>query len=177
MAVKFAEDDRFLKDSIMRSVSPPAHDGTFRVAACTVAILATLGAGPICDDIRCSCMAVQDLAEALWGADAVFVGTVQAVTERPRGEAGELPLSESIVHFRVVGKWKGEIGKTVRLSTGVSDADCGFPFERGQSYLVFASGEIENLSTGVCTRTTRLARAVDDLRSLGPIAEPIGSDP
>ncbi|HXN49392.1 MAG TPA: carboxypeptidase regulatory-like domain-containing protein [Bryobacteraceae bacterium] len=58
-------------------------------------------------------------------------------------------------------------GKEVEVVTGVWDGDCGFRFDRGQSYVVYA-GESEDgqLATGICSRTAELDRAQDDLAYL-----------
>src|SRR5258708_4102213 len=45
----------------------------------------------------------------------------------------------------------------MRLSTGLGGGDCGFDFEVGKQYLVYAfNDEAGELSTNICTRTTRL---------------------
>jgi hypothetical protein len=56
----------------------------------------------------------------------------------------------------------------VVVFTGSGGGDCGFPFRRGESYLVYASANTDGwLGTGICGRTAELSRAAADLRELG----------
>jgi hypothetical protein len=57
-------------------------------------------------------------------------------------------------------------GKTVEVWTALGD--CGFPFQTGETYLVYADSDEESdvMTTGACTRTRRLSDAGDDLAYL-----------
>ena len=56
--------------------------------------------------------------------------------------------------------------KTVEVWTAFGD--CGFPFQSGETYLVYADQDEESdvMTTGACTRTRRLSDAGDDLAYL-----------
>ncbi|MGI0082397.1 MAG: hypothetical protein ACREAG_03720 [Nitrosopumilaceae archaeon] len=56
------------------------------------------------------------------------------------------------VKFDVQRVWKGPIEKTIIVSTAISSASCGYEFQEGETYLVYAYGK-ESLQTGLCTRT------------------------
>jgi len=67
--------------------------------------------------------------------------------------------------------------QTVDVHTGFGFGDCGFPFIKGEEYIVYAyqSGENQVLSTGVCTRTTHISRADDDISGLDALFKSKGS--
>lgn len=106
----------------------------------------------------CSCAPLPGPKEAAEGADAVFTATVTSI---------EVHQINRKVHLRVAGTWKGAQCGELTLTTGRNDADCGFDFEEGKSYLVYAYGEPGKLATGLCTRTQQLSKAEKDLAALG----------
>lgn len=117
----------------------------------------------------CECVPPPPPAQALSAADAVFEGRVRAVTTGTfeTSQGGALPGRE--VRLLVLRAWKGATaGDEVTLRTGMSQADCGFAFAEGSSYLVYArrlpSGE---LSTNICSRTRASALATEDFAALG----------
>jgi hypothetical protein len=71
------------------------------------------------------------------------------------------------VTFSAVHLYRGEITADVVIETGLGGGDCGFHFETGESYLVFAWKE-ENgrLTTNICSGTGLLEDAGTDLRLL-----------
>ncbi len=123
----------------------------------------------------CSCMAPPPPAEALEGADSVFSGTVLSVTtaERDLGSMGRLTERRVVVELERV--WKGcevaegeERPRRVELTTGMGAGDCGYDFNEGERYLVYAyEGRDDALTTGICSRTANLENAADDLAALG----------
>jgi hypothetical protein len=80
-----------------------------------------------------------------------------------------------VIKFVVERWWKGSGGGEVFLYTGVSRwpggytkiFSEGFTFSVGEEYLVYAFGDVDNLSTTVCERTTKLEKADEDLKALG----------
>jgi hypothetical protein len=61
-------------------------------------------------------------------------------------------------------------GPRVALRTGAGGGDCGFAFEVGQVYLVYATGATDDLRASICSRTRAAADAGPDLAVLGPPA-------
>jgi hypothetical protein len=54
--------------------------------------------------------------------------------------------------------------KEIEISTGFGGGDCGYPFQVGMDYVVYAYKNAEgNLETGICSRTRPLTEAVKDL--------------
>lgn len=62
-----------------------------------------------------------------------------------------------LVTFDVSRSYQGVQPKHVQLRTGLGGGDCGFDFDAGKNYLVYASrNQFGHLSTGICTGTALL---------------------
>ncbi|MCI0700094.1 MAG: hypothetical protein L0241_03290, partial [Planctomycetia bacterium] len=100
-------------------------------------------------------------------AQAVFVGTV--VNRSPvRWELSDGSQQDGFAsEFTVVKGWKGADSERIVVVSGIGTGDCGYPFEVGQTYLVYASlSSTDELSTNICTRTGSLPMRVDDVGEL-----------
>lgn len=163
--------------------------GAKRFAAFATTTVATLVAvvcgvflSPDCA-FACSCAfpasaSPQEITQQeLSNSDAVFAGEVVDIV----GEQGPIMRSDApeTVTLRVSETWKGAGGETVDVQTAVSDASCGYPFNEGDSYLVFASKGIfyeeGELEVGLCGSTKPLSEARAELAALGPGAAATGS--
>src|SRR6266496_2084402 len=92
---------------------------------------------------------------------AVFSGTVVTIDRKP----GDLYVA---VRFRITEIWKGSLSDEVTVFTGQGGGDCGYKFEVGQQYLVYAYRyNRTKLGTNICQRTESLLGATQDLRVLG----------
>ncbi len=118
----------------------------------------------------CSCLPPGTPQEELGKSDAVFAGKVVQVSGQVDGGAAETVE----VRFEVSQVWKGAESRTVLVKTPGSSASCGFNFEQGREYVVYASQQEGNLTSGLCSRTTLLASAADDLAVLGSGTAPSG---
>jgi hypothetical protein len=122
----------------------------------------------------CSCVPPEPPAVVLARADAVFLGKVTQIDD-PQWLARIvpwLPVTYSsadpvYAHFDVSDSWKGVSTTTVQVETAASSASCGFAFEVGKQYIVYAYDSAGKLMTGLCTRTTEAALAAADLAYLG----------
>jgi hypothetical protein len=112
----------------------------------------------------CSCLPMSP-DEAYANADGVFSGTVQAVNAPAAGGGGMEPVT---VELAVQTLWKGPVPATLTLQTPADSAACGYPFETGTGYLVYAYHEGAIWTTNLCTRTAVLTQAGEDLVALGP---------
>ncbi|MBW9234790.1 hypothetical protein JQK62_21625, partial [Leptospira santarosai] len=79
--------------------------------------------------------------------------------------------------FEVAETWKGVSESQVFIITGSGGGDCGYEFQVGQDYLVYATestmyGNQAELVTIICDRTTELGSAQEDLAVLGKGKEP-----
>ncbi len=127
--------------------------------------LALVFAGLLVPDaaLSCSCEPPGTPLEALASHDAVFTGRVVEIAETPEEDVWVL--------FKLSAVWKGVLGEDIAIRTEQTDAECGYSFEVGGEYLVYAfSLGNGDLYTGICSRTNPLAAATEDIAQLG---EPI----
>jgi hypothetical protein len=118
-------------------------------------------------------------------AGAIFEGTVTQIGlnwNAEKGHLGWLSLSDeglyTVVVFKVIRKYKGDVPDEVEITTGLGYGDCGREFEAGVTYLVFAYADgPKKLSDGICSSTSSI-----DSIELGPTLRllrnerPIASD-
>lgn len=72
-----------------------------------------------------------------------------------------------LVRFSDVHLYRGETAGDIAVSTGLGGGDCGFPFNKGEAYLVYAwRDDSGNLETGTCSGTMKLQEAGPELRLL-----------
>ena len=134
----------------------------------------------------CSCYPSASPCFAFERSQAVFVGLVTSVTQdnivQMLGEK-KLSYGQKVVQFTVEESLKGVATKTVDVVTGMGGGDCGYKFETGERYLVYAhkhesptnirgtplvliaggSSLSILLGTRLCSRTQPLKYAADDL--------------
>lgn len=114
----------------------------------------------------CSCAPAGPPCQAFWQADAVFLATVKSKSVVATQGDGETRNSQQLVsvRFLVDEVYRGLLGGSdVEVLTGLSSADCGFNFEKGKRYLVYAQEYQNKFRTGICSRTRLLTDAKKDL--------------
>jgi len=131
------------------------------------ATVATLFALPqVC--FACSCVPPGPPLEELARASAVFRGKVVAIDQ-----LGAVKR----INVQVTTVWKGSVTSETLIQTSGDSAACGFPFEVGSEYLIYANATattsanerpVAPLSTYLCSRTQLASRATDDFGALGP---------
>lgn len=113
------------------------------------------------DAYPCDCISRQTPLEELKRSDAVFTGTVRDIIS---GEITEY-------RFSVALKFKGVSGDTKSVSVFVDTRyNCAVFLDKGSEYIVYASKSDRHegrLVTNICTRTTDIANAKEDLSALG----------
>lgn len=121
----------------------------------------------------CSCVIPGPPDEELANSSAVFSGKVVNLSE-PFAGFGPVSSADPIkVTFLVDKVWKGSVSQTTTISTARSSASCGYTFEKGGEYIVYAYGTENDLSVSLCSRTQPLDTALDDLAVLGFGAAPL----
>ena len=119
----------------------------------------------------CSCAQPGSPSEELEKFSAVFAGRVvsvqlsydpdgRTVTREDRGTIG----------FEVSAVWKGTVYEEINITTPPTGGSCGFTFEEGEEYIVYAydSPYVEGgYATGICSRTALLEQAQKDIDELG----------
>ena len=78
----------------------------------------------------------------------VFLGRVSSIEERTDRD---FPYKR--VSFVATETFKGTPTRDVQLTTGMGDGDCGYFFETGQEYVVYAYGKEDELVAGYCSLT------------------------
>jgi Tissue inhibitor of metalloproteinase len=112
----------------------------------------------------CSCMAPKPPCQAVWEADAVFIGTVLSTHDDSKRVIG---FDSRLIKFAVEESFRGLASNVVEVFTSQTGAGCGFGFQTGQQYLVYAyKGETGRLSTSICSRTRTITQATEDLSYL-----------
>ena len=111
-------------------------------------------------------------SEELEGADAVFLGRAVSVSYVERVYGEETYIESVITKFKVTTVWKGPMSETIYINSGGS---YGIGFAEGEEYIVYAyhAPRRTGLATGLCTRTTPLSRAMEDLVGLGEGTSPL----
>jgi hypothetical protein len=123
----------------------------------------------------CSCGRIS-VADSLATSDAVFIGEVLDIQKNVgsirrwfyeltlpfKGGTFDHSVYYMSVTFNISKEWKGGAGHSLLVQT--PDAKvcciCGYEFEAGKSYLVYASGA--PLYTNICTRTKPITEAAPD---------------
>ena len=133
------------------------------VAMAIVASVVTVHPSPT---LGCTCTVYPTFAQAFAQSAAVFRGTVLSISATSDPHFG-FPVQ---VTFAVDAWWKGSQTSTVSILTESTDGLCGYSFQVGVQYLVYAplfpgGGP---LFTHICWRTHQAWNGDPDLVALGP---------
>lgn len=113
----------------------------------------------------CFCVPQGPPAEELARSTAVFSGRAIKI------EPSSVPVWQDVesvnVTFQVSAVWKGPLRETLTILTARWGIDCGYEFQGGGEYLVYALGTEDQLVVWFCSRTRPLAAAGEDLAALG----------
>ena len=101
----------------------------------------------------CSCMLSleplkKQVQSAFSSAAVVFSGEVFEIKDSPTNEY------EMLVKLKVNYVWKGESTREITINTAKDSSMCGYNFEVGKIYLVYAYGLKDDFSTTNCSRTS-----------------------
>ena len=135
----------------------------------------------------CSCVGGSTPCSAAGSAAAAFTGTVVSVADPPapiitpgtgptgaRRMAANRLADNSTPPVRPLRTIRIRIGEVlsgvkpgqqeIEILTGLGGGDCGYPFQTGSEYVVYAYKNSDGrLETGICSRTRPLAEAGDDV--------------
>lgn len=148
------------------------------------------------ETLACSCIRGSDPVKAAGAQEVVFRGKVVATELMFADEDGEVFRSKEAVQdgrvyrvavLQVAERFRGEIGPFVTMVTGSGGGDCGYSFQSGQSYLVYAyrtenaalqkvAGAPRPLTTNICLFTapeTESAETLEKLRAAFPTLVPM----
>src|SRR5262249_41583039 len=135
-------------NDVMRVACSAAFVTVLVLSSRTAAACECLGGGPPCQNY--------------FQVDAVFVGTVRAISTI--GGTPDATFQRHSVTFTIERAFRGVEGMTVDVATGVGGGDCGYEFKAGERYLVYAyKNGRTGPSTSICSRTRPMSAAGDDL--------------
>ncbi len=103
------------------------------------------------------------IQEAFSRATAVFAGEVTGIEDPPPSSVAS-SADPVTVTFDVSEAWKGAGNGTREITTPMSGASCGYEFQSGEEYLVYAP---KNMEVWLCGETKPLSDARADLEVLG----------
>ncbi len=121
----------------------------------------------------CSCAMPPGSRDALADSDAVFSGEVVAVEQ---GTATATSPGYDTATLRVSEAWKGSGRGTWEVRTPSQGMACGYHFEEGREYLVYAYTGKQGLEVDLCNGTQPLTEAEADLEVLGAGERPTGGE-
>ncbi|WP_181884469.1 hypothetical protein [Neobacillus piezotolerans] len=116
----------------------------------------------------CSCAGPQPVETEFQNKTAVFSGKVLKIEDRNFNLLSQSSADPLTVIFEVKSVWKGPSESQLIVTTAKSTASCGANLIEGNEYMVYASGNLGDLKTGLCDRTELLQNATEDLQILGP---------
>ena len=116
-------------------------------------LLALVAPGPLL--IACSCIVPRPVCNSYWSTKAVFLGQVISIRDEP--QQAPSAWQRVAVDFQVREAFRGVTEERITIRTGRGGGDCGYGFEVGGTYLVFADGT--PLTTGICSGTAPLEKA------------------
>jgi hypothetical protein len=108
----------------------------------------------------CSCawLVTAGCGLALNPGNVMFLGKVISKEEvrESNGDGGNSGLTGYEFHITATEYFQGmgHLNQEVVVSTGLGNGDCGYPFQVGTTYLVYASNDSGKLSTSICSGTS-----------------------
>ena len=128
---------------------------------------------PLCGK-ACDCSYAGAPCKAFASTPTVFAGRVVKIsTIRLKAPSGD-DYEDRLVFFDVERSYRGWEAKTAEVVTGTGGGDCGYEFQEGVYYLVYAFPHpaTGKLYTGTCQRTRPLSQASEDLAYLDKKDDP-----
>ena len=114
----------------------------------------------------CTCSLSPGTCNQDWrSGQVIFTGTVTSKVTADTPIAG---IARNAFQFSVAESFRGPAiaGQEITVHTGMGGGDCGYKFEIGTSYLVYAFVSNGRLSTGICTPTSEVSRVPHVIRQL-----------
>lgn len=128
------------------------------VFLCPPQVAEACSCAPYPNDLKKAVTMAYAQGNGIFEVGGIFLGDVTAIHERTDG-----PLRQYEVTFSVRDRWKGSIPDIISVRTNVGEIACGYKFQKGNSYLVFAHWDEhrQQLMTSYCDLTRSEAKAKD----------------
>ena len=122
-------------------------------------LVLTLSLGSFERVSACSCSG-RSICEAFGDSKAVFIGKViEGNSPERMSDAFGLKTNEIKFVFNVQESFLGaEPYKQISVYTGLGFGDCGFPFQSGEIYLVYAYKSEGKLRTSICSGSSHISK-------------------
>src|SRR5262249_2290296 len=117
------------------------------------------------DGVACSCQyGGTPPCQEYWKTDVVFAGRVVGVAKITIKEGAD-EFEQRLARIEVTETFRGEQAAKAEVVTGLGLGDCGYVFNVGETYLIYAKRDKSDkrLYTSVCTRTRPISQAAEDL--------------
>lgn len=117
----------------------------------------------------CSCAGEALPCQAYWTTPAIFIGRAISVSptyeEENKVENFDLKHNERIFRFVIDRAFKGVTEDQVEVVTSIGGGSCGYYFQPGKQYLVYAGFDpkTRQYGTSICSRTRPVEKATADL--------------
>jgi MYXO-CTERM domain-containing protein len=114
----------------------------------------------------CSCLRSAGAVEAARDSDAVFTAKLVTIADGPQG--GPHAMKTKVFTFEVTRTFKGQLDAKININTADNSAACGRAYgDPGSEWLIYARIDDEGQARdNLCSRTTALADASDDIAEL-----------
>jgi hypothetical protein len=141
------------KESSRRSYQ--MKKATYISLALTLFLLASAEQASACSCLRSLEPVKKQVQRAFTDSTAIFSGEVLEISESAADE------NSLLVKLKVATSWKGKLNREVTITTAENSAMCGYTFEVGKKYLVYANGAEGSLMVSSCSRTTNMSNKND----------------
>ena len=146
-----------------------------------LSLVLLLGGGPGSSQMMCSCARGESLDHQIADADLIFEGVAIETHNYPRKQLKDSGIESDptatfgmseYVFFYAVEVWKGSQSRDLLVSTpDPQKSTCGYHFEKGRRYLVYAYVEGSQPVTNICTLTKPSSEAGKDREKLNATFE------
>jgi hypothetical protein len=118
----------------------------------------------------CSCIDPGSVSAGLDASGSVLEGKVLSLRHQPASH-------RITARLEVLQRWKGATGKTVDVVTADQGSMCGFEFQRGGRYVIFAREPASPLSVSICSLSKASDAAAADIAELNRLARTTPAPP
>lgn len=132
-----------------------------------VSILTLLFISIVTNTYSCDCVSTS-FKEAIENYESIFSAKVLNITDIPESCYKGDCLAVT-VELEIIENFREANMDTITVYTGKYTPSCGYPFEVGNSYLVYVSNQNENYNVSLCSRTSLLEKAADDIKLLNEL--------
>ena len=119
----------------------------------------------------CKCVVPGSPSEELAKSSTVFAGRAVLIQHTYDPSAATFsPEDRTTIGFIVSAVWKGVVYEKMYITTPPTGGSCGFTFEEGEEYIVYAHDSASGdggYTVSICSRTALLRQAQADIDALG----------